>query len=241
MVHVLLQITESPVFTGSSISQTQSRSHDMSTDKMLRPDPSHPQVDIQLHNLSSKRKTTTKLHFVPDQPQDRPFAHLLRVETPELPSRFNDILVDKSHTFKERAYRLKRVLQSDVRFMVAYTLLLCAYAGMTVFESAKGQVILSTRQDLELSLAFPTWNFVLPGLIVSITFLYDALAYRDLDDAPPSPTMRRASVRFQTPQVSVIQCSQVIDVVIAEERKRSDLGDFDEEKLQTSSGRSVTA
>lgn len=191
--------------------------------------PDIPQVDIRLHDLSARQAAMrNKSTFRPDLPQDRPFAHLIPVTTPILPPHFNDILVDKEQSSANRAIRLKTALRTELRFLGAYALLLCAHGGMIVFIIAQPAGFLNMRQNLEMVLAFPTWNFIVPGIIVSSVFLYDALTKREGDEGDDRPASSRSKHASRT---AVIQCSQVVDIAYATEHseKRQEFETDEEE------------
>lgn len=192
------------------------------------------QKDISSSFTSSAQDLPrTRLNFVPEQPKDRPFAQLVAVETPLLPSRFNNILQDHTASNAGRALRLRKALRTDIRFLAAYVLQLCAFGGMTIFLTAKDAASLTTRQDMSLSLAFPTWNFIVPGLIVSAAFLYDALTHQEAEELVDHALPLNESSRQTTTKLSTIQCSQVVDIAYTSDRDEKRIEDLEDEELRS--------
>lgn len=134
-------------------------------------------------------------------------------------------MVDKELTAATRARQLKHALQLELQFLGAYALLLCAHGGMILFLNLQPDDLLNTRQNLEMVLAFPTWNFIIPGLIVSSVFLYDALSKRT---ASPRPRTKRSSQSTSQP-LAGIHCSQVVDIAFTTEHGEKRLEELDDE------------
>jgi hypothetical protein len=104
---------------------------------------------------------------------------------------------------------------------------------MSIFLAAKSWVILSTRQDLAICLAFPTWNFVVPALIVSTAFLYDAIVARGKEETKRAPLLGQVNNSSSvTAGVSNIQCRQIIDVTYSTDRTEKRFEDLMNEEVQ---------
>lgn len=100
---------------------------------------------------------------------------------------------------------------------------------MIVFIIAQPAGFLDLRQNLEMVLAYPTWNFIIPGLIVSSVFSYDALTKREGDEGDDIPSSSRSK---DASRRTVIQCSQVVDIAYATEHSEKRLeSEPDEEEF----------
>lgn len=86
------------------------------------------------------------------------------------------------------------------------------------------------------------WNFIVPGSIVAITFLYEAVTHKTLDDEDEvvaERALKSPSRKFNAPPIAAVQVAQSVDIVYTEERKADKFVEDDDDERRSIGPRSL--